>query len=151
MGKWLGLFLAAGVALVLVVVLTARSCGASKPSEERVLVVPPKAEQPEAPQQAAPQQQAHAEPGRQPGDSLLHGPADYLRTTTITIPRYARKTVDVASVQNEIKQFYALQGRYPKSLDELAQWRGEPLPETPKGYVYVYDPASGKVDVVPAE
>ncbi|KPK65415.1 MAG: hypothetical protein AMK73_03025 [Planctomycetes bacterium SM23_32] len=92
-----------------------------------------------------------AEPvkGRQPGDSMLHAPDDYLRTVTVTVPRRIESSADQALIQNEIKQFYALEGRYPESLEELVEWRGEPLPQTPRGYVYSYDAATGELLVVP--
>jgi len=156
------------VACAALLVLTSRGCshGQAEQPKGEVVGQPAEATQPaqagEAGQneqaqetkvaQATPQPQKQAEGGRRPvGESVLQGPADYLRTVTITAPRHARKSIDAAYIQNEIKQFYALEGRYPRSLDELVQWRGEPLPETPSGYVYQYDAASGKVEVVPGE
>jgi len=80
---------------------------------------------------------------------MLHAPDDYLRTVTVTVPRRIESSADQALIQNEIKQFYALEGRYPESLEELVEWRGEPLPQTPRGYVYSYDAATGELLVVP--
>jgi len=71
------------------------------------------------------------------------------RTVTVTVPRRIESSADQALIQNEIKQFYALEGRYPESLEELVEWRGEPLPQTPRGYVYSYDAATGELLVVP--
>jgi hypothetical protein len=139
------------------------SCKESeKPKEEIVRVqrnAPAAPPGQEAAQEGQPAPQAPgARPARQaartervPGESVIHGPVDYLRTVTITAPRQARKTIDMAYIQNEVKQFYAMKERFPNSLDELVQWRGEPLPETPSGYVYKYDAATGKVEVVPGQ
>jgi hypothetical protein len=84
------------------------------------------------------------------GDSVIQGPADYLRTTTITVPTYIKKQANLAYTENEIKQYEAMNGRYPESLKELEEWRGEPLGKLPGGYAYSYDPKSGKLDVVAA-
>jgi hypothetical protein len=133
------------------------SCKESeKPKEEvvRVQGAPqPQQGQVQAPAQpAAPQPRAASDqPDHKVGESLIQAPADYLRTVTITAPRQARKSLDTSFTQNEVNQFFAMEGRYPKSLDELVQWRGAPLPETPSGYVYKYDAAAGKLEVVPAQ
>jgi hypothetical protein len=113
-------------------------------------VVEPVAEEAGGPpaQEAAPRA---AKRDRPPvGESVLYAPADYLDTTVGAIPR-AQKKIDVAFTQHEIEQFRALEGRYPRSLDELEKWRDEPLPEVPKGHTYRYDPATGKVEVVRAQ
>ncbi len=88
---------------------------------------------------------------RVPGESVIMAPMEYLHTTTVTVPRRARATVSEAQIRNEIRQYYALEGRYPASLEELEKWRGEPLGEAPPGYVYRYDPAKGELEVVPQE
>jgi hypothetical protein len=128
------------------------SCEDSEPApvragqqEERQEGEEPEAAAPESAEEPAQKEK------RTIGDNLLQAPADYLRTTTIQAPRHARKTVDVAYVQNEIYQWEAIHGRFPKSLDELVEWRGAPLPEVPNGHKYTYDPETGKVDVVPVE
>ncbi len=153
--RWLLLVaLAAGVALL---AWTGCSCRESEPTEEvvRVQGAAPQGgqdeqAQPAAGQQAAPQGQAAAQaPERRRGESVLQAPGDYMYGVTVTAPRQARKTLDTAYIQNEINDFNAIEGRYPKSLDELVQWRGAPLPDTPSGYVYKYDPATGKLEVVP--
>ncbi|MHC4481848.1 MAG: hypothetical protein ACYS1C_12900 [Planctomycetota bacterium] len=122
------------------------SCEDSEPPGENVQVVQPEEGPPAQPGQAAPEAQ---EAERQVGESVLHGPADYLRTTVITVPRTARKKIDTIYTQNEIEQFKAIESRYPHSLKELEQWRGEPLPEVPKGHTYKYDSKTGKLEVVP--
>ena len=54
----------------------------------------------------------------------------------------------MAVLGNEIKQFYALEGRYPSTLTELEEWRGQPLPTPPPGYAYEYDSTTGKFSAV---
>lgn len=85
------------------------------------------------------------------GESVVHGPTDYLRTTTITAPRRARKKIDKAFIQRELRQFEVLKGRKPKSLEEYEEWRGEPLPEPPSGYEYEYLPEKNELNVVPSD
>jgi hypothetical protein len=43
-----------------------------------------------------------------------------------------------------------MKGRYPESLDELAQWRGEELPQLPGELEYAYDSSTGDLKAVPA-
>ncbi len=148
-GRWLSIvaLTAAGAALL---AWTGCSCKESEPKEEVVRVQgAPQPGAQDAGQQPAGQQAAPRAPERRRGESILQAPGDYMYGVTVTAPRQARKTLDTAYIQNEVNQFNAMEGRYPKSLDELVQWRGAPLPETPSGYVYKYDPATGKLEVVP--
>ena len=129
------------------------SCEDSQPPARRVVREAPAPQDTPAPQQtSAPQPPGPADGGtvtrRQPGDSLIHAPADYIRTTTITVPRYAKSKIESVEVQNMINQFKALEGRYPLSLKELEQWGGESLRQPPSGYTYKYDSNTGKVEVV---
>jgi hypothetical protein len=104
-----------------------------------------------APEPAPAREPARAErpkPQRTPGNSVLYGPTDYLRTTTITVPRRIKTQANLAYVTNEIKQFWALKNRYPSSLKELEEWRGSALYKLPAGYKYDYDAATGALDVV---
>ena len=126
------------------------SCKESQPPPPRVVQVQQPAVQPAPAAPAAPQGQAPA-PGRQVGESVLRGPGDYLYTATVTAPRFAKKTVATAYIENEIKQFQASQGRYPDSLEELGKWLGEPVQAAPGGTRYNYDPKTGTVEVVPVD
>lgn len=110
-------------------------------------------------EEAEPKEEQPARTGRQEtrpqtdgrrdvGENVLDAPADYLRTTTVTAPRAAKRKVNLSYLQNEIKQWWAMKGRYPKSLDELEEWRGTELPECPTGYEYDYDASEGKLEVV---
>ncbi len=87
------------------------------------------------------------------GDSAESGASErqspsYLRTVAVDAPRHARKVVGTATLQHEIKQFHAVHGRYPSSLDEFVQDRGTEVPTPPKGYRYDYDPQTGKLQLV---
>ncbi|MHC4787952.1 MAG: hypothetical protein ACYS8K_01940 [Planctomycetota bacterium] len=121
------------------------SCEESEPPPQEVGAARP------APPEGA---EAPAAPARPPehkvGESVLHAPADYLRITT-SAPGRTRQRIDAMTVQHEVRQFKALEDRYPRSLDELVEWRGEALPELPRGHAYTYDPQSGAVKVVPVE
>ena len=75
-------------------------------------------------------------------------PSNYLETVVIEAPRRAKKVVGTAPIQREINQYHALEGRYPASLDELAEYRDEELPDPPEGYRYHYDPDTGELQLV---
>lgn len=62
--------------------------------------------------------------------------------------REARKMAKVEPLQREIKQFRAIKGRYPRSLEELAEWRGMEV-EPPRDMTYNYDPQTGQIEAVP--
>lgn len=144
----------AGLGLSAAVLLGAGGCSCKQTPPPVVHVVQQKAQPPaqQPPQQPAAEVKAPApKPGDQVGESVLRGPGDYLYTATVTAPRYAKKTIDISYVGREIKEFQALKGRYPKSLEELGEWLGEPVQPAPGGYKYSYDPKTGKLDVVPAE
>ena len=106
--------------------------------------------EPPAEPQAAQEGPPARTPDRQPGDSVLLAPADYL-TTTVGALSHAKKTAAIASLTGEIQHFRIAHDRYPESLEELTNWRGISLPEIPKSHTYKYDPATGKVDVVPVQ
>jgi len=123
---------------------------ATAPGNHVVRVEEAEEHQQAQPRQAAEQQEAGPQPERRRrvGESVLQAPADYLRTTTITAPRAAKRKINAAYIQSEIKQWWAMKGRYPKSLAEFEDWRGSELPECPTGYQYDYDASTGKLEVV---
>ncbi len=123
------------------------SCEDSEEPAAEVIVVQPKEKRPAPAQQPQPGGQGG---GRRAGTGFFEAPGVYLKTTVRAIP-YAERKVGTASAQYEVKQFYAIEGRYPHSLKELEQWRGEPLPAVRRGHTYKYDKATGKVEVVPVE
>jgi len=143
-----GALSAAAAASVVLLVTGGCSCRDEEPVPVRVV-------QQEAPPPPAPAEQPAerpaAKPQRQVGDSVLRGPGDYLYTATVTAPRHIKKTAAEAYLTNEIKQFHALEGRWPKSLEELEQWRGEPLQAPPGGTKYSYDAKTGELTLVPAD
>ncbi len=148
--RYIGLILAVGLVVALAF---GAGCSCEDPQaadpEQRVVTVPEPEPQPSAEAEPAEQQQRErADRERQVGESVLHAPADYLRTTTVLAPRAARRRVNLAQLQNEIERFWGLEGRYPQSLEELEQWREAELPEIPAGYEFDYDPSSGQLDLV---
>src|SRR5215469_2807539 len=61
----------------------------------------------------------------------------------------AGKTVDVASLNRAIDQFYVDKSRYPADLSELVTEKYiTKVPDAPYGTKIDYDPATGKVQVV---
>jgi hypothetical protein len=62
----------------------------------------------------------------------------------------AVKTVDVTSLNENVRLFNVQEGRNPKDLDELvAKQYMAALPHPPAGMKFVYDAAQGKVSVAP--
>ena len=79
----------------------------------------------------------------------LTAPVDYLGAVGKARER-SIKTIDTVSLNQNIQLFYAQEGRFPKSLDELVEQKYLPsLPAAPYGMKIQYNPATGKVDVVP--
>ena len=61
----------------------------------------------------------------------------------------AGKTVDVASLREEIRLFQVDKGRYPASLDELVQENYlKKIPDAPYRMKIDYNPETGDVNVV---
>jgi len=102
----------------------------------------PKKEPPEA--QKKPERYYEREVGKNP----IKAPTDYLYVATVRAPRHAKEVVFLAELNNEIKQFWGLNSRYPESLKELEEWRGAPVPTLPKGLGYDYNPQTGELKAV---
>jgi len=83
-------------------------------------------------------------------DSAQQGSEGYMDVMTRS-HRNARKMANITPLQQEIKQFQALKGRYPRSLQELEKWRGSELPEPPRDMTYSYNPETGQIQAVPKE
>jgi len=90
------------------------------------------AKEPKKPQQAKP------EPGGMP--------LDYVNTAVKQPKRVAKQLSSLAMTQ-AVQAYQALEGRLPKSLDELKK-SGFEIPPPPKGTQYKYDPKTGKVELV---
>jgi len=73
---------------------------------------------------------------------------DYAKNLS-TAPARAAAVVDIASIQKAVGAFEAMEGRLPKSLEELVAMRYLPqLPPVPQGKRLSYDPATGKIALV---
>jgi hypothetical protein len=51
------------------------------------------------------------------------------------------KQMDVKSLQDAIRSFHVMNGKYPKDIEELAHFTGAPLDSSK----YDYDPSSGTI------
>lgn len=75
-------------------------------------------------------------------------PLDYLAAQG-RAKKHAEKVTSLAQVQQAIQQFQAMEDRWPKDLEELAEKRYlTDIPVAPSGYVYAYNPANGQVRVI---
>lgn len=73
---------------------------------------------------------------------------DYTKNLS-SAPARAAAVVDIASIQKAIGTFEAMEGRLPKSLEELVAMRYLPqLPPVPQGKRLSYDPATGRIALV---
>lgn len=80
--------------------------------------------------------------------SVLQAPADYVGALG-KAKQNAGKTVDVASLNQEIQLFQVDKGRFPKDLDELVQEKYiKKVPDAPYGMKIDYDATTGTVKVV---
>ena len=82
------------------------------------------------------------------GDSgnPLSAPADYLGALS-KAKKSADKTTSIVGVDQAVKTFFAEEGRFPKSLDEL-KTKGVTVPNPPDGMKWDYDPNTGIVKAV---
>jgi hypothetical protein len=89
--------------------------------------------------------------GASPSGGVVSAPGDYVNGLVGSRNR-AIKTTDIASL-NEAAQMYNVQeGHFPKDLNELVEAKMiARIPEAPPGMKLDYDPATGKVSVVPAQ
>lgn len=78
----------------------------------------------------------------------LTAPVDYLGAVN-QARKTAIKTLDQAGINNAIQQFYAVEDRFPKDLNELAQKHYiQSVPEAPPGSRFAYNPANGEFRIV---
>ncbi|MDE2642859.1 MAG: hypothetical protein OSB55_08915 [Verrucomicrobiota bacterium] len=79
--------------------------------------------------------------------SPLTAPLDYVGAVG-KAKKSSEKKLNLANMQNAIKQFKAVEGRYPKALNELVTEGYFPRPpRPPRGMRYVYNPKTGQVGV----
>lgn len=75
-------------------------------------------------------------------------PVDYLGAVAKG-KKQADKLTDLG-IKQAVAQFYAVEGRYPKDLNELvAKKYLSSLPPPPTGMKFQYNPATGEVKTVP--
>tara|TARA_B100000519_G_scaffold189294_1_gene187608 strand:+ start:491 stop:865 length:375 start_codon:yes stop_codon:yes gene_type:complete len=80
-------------------------------------------------------------------DNPLLAPLNYVGAVG-KAKKSSEKRVNLANVQNAIRQFHAVEGRYPKSLNELVkEGYYSKMPAAPRGMRYVYNPKTGQVGV----
>ena len=97
------------------------------------------------PAASAPAQEAPAQDAPAAGKIV----EDYAKNLS-TAPARAAAVIDIASIQKAVSSFEAMEGRLPKSLEELVAMRYLPqLPPVPQGKRLSYDPATGQVSLVP--
>lgn len=79
----------------------------------------------------------------------LTAPVDYLGAAA-GAKKSSERTLNTLGLNQAIQAFYTHEGRYPKSLNELAGSEYLPnLPQPPSGTKYDYNPSTGQVKVVP--
>ena len=77
----------------------------------------------------------------------LTAPLDYVGAVG-KAKKSSEKRLNLANLQNAIKQFQAVEGRYPKTLNELVtEGYFSRAPRPPRGMRYVYNPKTGQVGV----
>jgi hypothetical protein len=111
----------------------AAGCGGEEPPE--------KTENEEPKGKTVTDEPVHEEDSRRGGGGYI----DTLRSRGV---REGRERPALIKLTNEIKKFEVLEGRYPKSLEELKKWRGGSLPTLPKGREYRYNPETGEIGAV---
>jgi hypothetical protein len=77
----------------------------------------------------------------------LTAPVDYIGAAG-KAQRTASKVIETAGLKQAIGQFAAVEGRYPKSLEELVAEKYLPaLPKAPPGQKIIYNPTNGEVRI----
>ena len=77
----------------------------------------------------------------------LSAPADYVGALN-KAQKSAQKTAGNVGIDQALKTFFAEEGRFPKTLEELKA-KGVNVPNPPAGMKWDYDPNSGVVKAVP--
>jgi hypothetical protein len=77
----------------------------------------------------------------------ITAPVDYLGAIG-KAQRSATKVIDTVGIKQAIGQFFAVEGRYPKDLNELVTEKYLPaVPKAPAGAKLIYNPTNGDVKV----
>ena len=69
-------------------------------------------------------------------------------STLVNAKKTADKVIDTTALTKAVQLFYVQEGRYPKTLAELAPSYIPKIPEAPLGYKITYDAAKGEVKAV---
>ena len=78
----------------------------------------------------------------------LTAPVDYLGAVN-QAQKHSVKVIDTVQINNAIRQFHAVEDRYPKDLNELVtSGYLVRIPQAPRGSRLLYDPNTGQVRVV---
>jgi hypothetical protein len=75
-------------------------------------------------------------------------PASDYAATLVNAKKTADKVIDTTALTKAVQLFYVQEGRYPKTLAELAPSYIPKIPEAPLGYKITYDAAKGEVKAV---
>jgi hypothetical protein len=75
-------------------------------------------------------------------------PADVTNNVLVNSKRTADKTIETTALNQTVQLFFAQEGRFPKTLEELTPKYIAKLPEPPLGYKLSYDAVKGEVSVV---
>ena len=95
-------------------------------------------------------------PAKPAGDSVMSGnpalaPLDYLAAQG-KAKKFAEKAISTAELTSAIQKFNALEERFPRDLNELAQQhylQAPPMP--PRGMRFLYNAQTGEIRIVPEE
>ena len=80
--------------------------------------------------------------------STASGPVAEYGKNLSNAEKTAAQTTGLMTVNQSVKQFEVVEGRLPRSLDELVASRYlDKLPKPPRGKRFIYDLKTGKVDV----
>ncbi len=73
--------------------------------------------------------------------------ADYAKNLSDT-EKKATEVVGLSELNKAVQQFNVIEGRYPRTLDELVASRYLPkIPAAPRGKRFIYNPKAGEVTV----
>jgi hypothetical protein len=80
----------------------------------------------------------------------LTAPVDYLGAVG-QAKKHSEKVIDTASISKAIQQFYAMEDRFPKDLQEMVTTHYlQSVPQPPYGMRFEYNPTNGDFKVVKA-
>jgi hypothetical protein len=79
--------------------------------------------------------------------NVVDAPLNYVGAV-VQAQKHSENVIDVAYINEDIKMFYASEGRYPKDLQELIPEYLGKMPAVPLGYKLVYDTNTYTVSAV---